>query len=42
MPKSLLRQPKFKCCGCGSFTKNKVRIQTLKEAGLEDIFINTN
>ena len=33
MSKSLLRQPRFKCCGCGSFTKNKGRIQTFKNAG---------
>ena len=33
MSKSPLRQPRFKCCGCGSFTKNKGRIQTFEEAG---------
>ena len=33
MPKMHLRQPQFVYSGCGPFTKNKERIQKLKETG---------
>ena len=33
MPEMHLRQPKFVCSACGPFTKNKERIQKLKETG---------
>ena len=33
MPEMHLRQPEFTYCACGPFTKNKERIQKLKETG---------
>ena len=33
MPEMHLRQPKFVYSACGSFTKNKERIQKFKETG---------
>ena len=33
MPEMHLRQPGFTYSACGSFTKNKERIQTFKETG---------
>ena len=31
MPKMCLRQPRFTYSGCGPFTKNKEKIQKIKE-----------
>ena len=44
MPKIHLRQPGFTYSACGSFTKNKERIQKcfLKKHKNRDIFIKTN
>ena len=42
MPEMHLRQSAFTYCTCGSFTKNKERIQKFKETGDSDIFIKTN
>ena len=39
MPEIHLRQPIFTYTACGTFTKNKERIQKLKET---DIFIKTS
>ena len=36
-----LRQPGFTCSACGPFTKNKERIQKLKQTG-DSIYIYTN
>ena len=33
MPEMHLRQPQFTCSACGPFTKNKERIQKVKETG---------
>ena len=33
MPEMHLKQPRFTYCACGSFTKNKERIQKFKETG---------
>ena len=33
MPEMHLRQPRFTYSACGSFTKNKKRIQKFKETG---------
>ena len=33
MPEMNLRKSGFTCCACGSFTKNKERIQKFKETG---------
>ena len=33
MPEMYLKQPGFTYNACGSFTKNKERIQTFKETG---------
>ena len=33
MPEMNLKQPGFTCCACGSFTKNKERIQKFIETG---------
>ena len=33
MPEMHLKQPRFNYTACGSFTKNKERIQKFKEAG---------
>ena len=33
MPKMHLKQPGFTYCACGTFTKNKKRIQKFKETG---------
>ena len=33
MPEMHLKQPRFTCSDCGSFTKNKERIQKFKETG---------
>ena len=33
MPEIYLKQPGFTYCACGPFTKNKERIQKLKETG---------
>ena len=33
MPKMHLKQPRFTDSACGPFTKDKVRIQKLKETG---------
>ena len=33
MPEMNLKQPGFTCCACGSFTKNKKRIQKFIETG---------
>ena len=33
MPEIHLKQPGFTCSACGPFTKNKKRIQKLKETG---------
>ena len=42
MPEMHLRQPGFTYSGCGSFTKNKERIQRFKETGDTDIFTKMN
>ena len=33
MPEMHLKQPRFTCSACGSFTKNKEQIQKFKETG---------
>ena len=33
MPEMHSRQPRFTCSACGTFTKNKKRIQKFKETG---------
>ena len=42
MPKMHLIQPRFTYKVCGPFTKNKERIQNLKEEEIHDIFIKMN
>ena len=37
-----LRQPGFTNSACGPLTKNKERIQKVKETRIHDIFIKTN
>ena len=38
-----LKQPRFTCGACGSFTKNKERIQKLKKKQeIQDIFTKMN
>ena len=37
-----LRQPGFMYSACGSFTKNKERIKTLKKQEIQDICIKMN
>ena len=37
-----LRQPGFTYSACGTFTKNKKRIQKFIETEIRDIFIKTN
>ena len=39
MPEMHLRQPGFSYSACGSFTKNKERIQNLKKREVLEIFI---
>ena len=41
MPEMHLKQPAFTCSVCGSFTKNKERIQKFKERG-DIVFIYKN
>ena len=42
MPEMNLTQPGFMCSGCGTFTKNKERIENLKKQDIQDTFIKTN
>ena len=42
MPKRHLRKPRFTYSTCGPFTKNKERIQNIKETRDSQIFIKTN
>ena len=42
IPEMHLRQPKCTYSACGSFTRNKKRIQIFKEQDFHDIFIKTN
>ena len=42
MPEMLSRQPGFTYSACGSFTKNKERIEKLKKQEIHHIFIKTN
>ena len=42
MPDMHLRQPGFTCSACGSFTKNKERIQKFKKQEIQAIFTKTN
>ena len=40
MPEMRIRQPEFSYSACGSFMKNKERIQKFKE--IHDVFMKTN
>ena len=43
MPEMHLRQPRFTYSACGTFTKNKERIQKfVKKQEIQEIFIKTN
>ena len=42
MPEMHLKQPQFTCSACGPFTKNKKRIQSLKELEIQDMFTELN
>ena len=42
MPEMHLRQLGFIYSACGSFTKTKERMQSLKEQKIQDIFIKIN
>ena len=42
MPEMHLREPGFTYSACGPFTKNKERIQKLKEHEIQAIFTKTN
>ena len=42
MPEMHSKQPGFTYSVCGPFTKNKKRIQKLKEAGVQTIFTKMN
>ena len=43
MPEMHLRQPRFTYSACGTFTKNKERIQKfIKKQEIQEIFIKTN
>ena len=42
MPEMYLRQPGFTYSACGPITKDKKRIQQLKEQEMHDVFIETN
>ena len=42
MPELHLRQPGFTNCICGPFTKHSEKIQTFKEVGNLNIFIEIN
>ena len=37
-----LKQPEFTYSACGTFTKDKERIQKLKKQKIHDIYIKTN
>ena len=39
MPEMHSRQPRFKCSACGTFTKNKERIQKFKET-VDSIYVS--
>ena len=41
MPEMHLKQPRFTYSACGSFTKNKERVQKFKETG-DTSYINKN
>ena len=41
MPEMTLKQPRFKYSACGSFTKNKGRINNLNKQEIQDMFIKT-
>ena len=42
MPEMYLREPRFTYCACGTFTKNKERIQKFKETGISRYITKTN
>ena len=42
MPEMYLRQPGFRYSACGSFTKNKEKIENFKETGDSQYIIKTN
>ena len=42
MPEIDLRQPGFTYSACGTFTKIKQRIKSLKKQEIQDVFIKTN
>ena len=42
MPELHLKQPEFTYSACGTFTKDKERIQKLKKQKIHDIYIKTN
>ena len=42
MLKIHLRYPRCTFCTCGSLTKNRERIQSLRKQEIEDIFIKMN